>query len=73
MFIYKYKQSEVVEDYNNFLKKIKEFKLYIVEFEKNGIIKAKIYLSDYIVKKLNQYLIIVIIYDEYIFFTNNNI
>lgn len=34
-----------MEDYKNFLKKIEEFKLYIVEFEENDTIKKRfIYL-----------------------------
>lgn len=63
-----------MEDQKNFLKKITELKLYIVEFEKNIIIKEKIYLFDYtLIHNLNCCLNIIIIYDEYIFFTNNSI
>lgn len=52
---------------------MKRLKQYIVEFEENSTIKDKIYLSDYIVYSNNCYLIIVIIYNKYIFFANNRI
>lgn len=51
IFLDKYKQSDMVEDYINFLKKIKKLKLYMIKFNKNDIIKLKIYFFNYIVKK----------------------
>lgn len=48
-------------------------KLYIIELNKNDTIKLKIYLFNYIIKDENQYLIIIIIYNKYIFSLNNNI
>ena len=41
MFIDEHERSDVVEDHKNFLKRMEELKLYIVEFEKNGAMKAK--------------------------------
>lgn len=73
MFVDGYKQSDIVQNCSNFLKKIKEQKLYIVEFNKDDIIKPKVYPSNYIVKGENQELIIIITYDKYIFSTNDNI
>lgn len=39
----RYKQSNVVKDYANFLKKMEELKSYIVKFYDDGAIKPKIY------------------------------
>lgn len=39
----------MVENWNHFLTQIEELKLYIVEFDKNGVIKAKKYPINYIV------------------------
>lgn len=50
VFIDKYKQSNVIEDSKIFLNKIKKLKLYIIKFDRNNIIKPKIYLLDCIVK-----------------------
>lgn len=73
---YKYKnryKDVFIKDYKNLLKKMKEFKLYIVEFKEESIIKTKTYLSDYVIKGLNWRLIIVITYNKYTFFVNDNI
>ena len=42
-FINGYKRLDVIKDCKNFLKKIKELKPYIVEFEEDGVIKVKTY------------------------------
>lgn len=42
-----------MEDCKNFLQNMKELKLYIVEFERNGAIKSKIYPSNYAIKGNN--------------------
>lgn len=49
MFINKYKKFDIVKDYISFLKKIKNLKLYIIKFNKNSIIKLKIFIFDYII------------------------
>lgn len=41
----------MVENYKRFLKIIQEFKFYIVEFNKNNIIKNKKYLIDFAICK----------------------
>ena len=46
MFIDRYEQPDIVEDGNNFLKLMDEQKPYTVEFEKDGTMKPKKYLSD---------------------------
>ena len=46
---------------------MKELKPYLVEFEKDGIMKTKNYFLDYKVKSDNHQPIIIITYDEYIF------
>lgn len=50
MFIDRHKQSDIIKDYKNFSKKFEKLKLYMIEFEKDDVIKEKIYLFDYIVK-----------------------
>ena len=54
MFIDKYKHLDVVEDYANFLKVMKDLEPYIVKFKEDRTIKAKLYPDDYIVKGQNQ-------------------
>ena len=46
MFIDGHERSDVVEDRNNFLTRMEDFKFYMVEFEEDGKIKPKVYLSD---------------------------
>lgn len=41
-----YKLFDVIKNCTNFLKQMKKFKLYIVEFYNDGIIKPKNYLFD---------------------------
>lgn len=41
-----------VQNQINFLYKIKKPKFYIVKFEKNSVIKPKVYLINYILKKI---------------------
>ena len=52
---------------------MKELKPYIVEFNKSGTIKPKVYLVDYIERGNNRQSDIVITHDEYIFSANNKI
>lgn len=74
IIINKYKYLYIIKAQNNYWIRIKDLKLYIIEFEENNIIKPKIYLFNYIVKTNNCLSIIVItIYNKYIFSTNNNI
>lgn len=51
VFVDGYKRSNIVEDCKNFLTKIKELKLYMVEFKEDDIIKPKTYSFNCIVKR----------------------
>ncbi len=63
----------MVEDRNNFLKKMEDLKPYIVEFEKDGKMKPKVYSSDCTVGGNDRQSIIVITHNKYIFSANNSI
>lgn len=54
----KHKLFNMIEDQEQFLKTIKEFEPYLVEFEGDGIMKAKNYLSDCKIKD-NEYQLII--------------
>lgn len=73
IFINKYKWFNIVENYANFLKIIKYLKSFVIKFELEKTMKLKIYPNDYIMKSLNQWLIIIIIYNKYLFSINNKI
>lgn len=49
VFVDRHERSDVMEDRKKFLKKMKELKLYMVEFEENGIIKPKVCPSDCVI------------------------
>lgn len=55
-----------------FLKKLKAFGLYLVEFCNNSFIKEKMYLSDYAVNGLNKRPVILITYNESTFLVNDS-
>lgn len=46
IFVYRYEQSDMRKNYNRFLNKMEELKLYLVEFDKNDKIKDKTYPSN---------------------------
>lgn len=73
IFVNGYKRFDVVEDYTNFLKKIEKLKPFLVEFNKDSNIRTKIYPSNYTFEFEDFWLIIIITYDEYIFFANDKI
>ena len=73
VFIDGHERSDVVEDCKNFLRRMEEFKLYMIEFEENGAMKEKIYLPDYAVHSPNRRPIIVITHDKCIFSGNDDI
>ena len=64
---------DVVEDCKAFLEKMEELKPYMVEFNKNGAIKPKVYSSDCKIGGNNWWPIIVITHNECTFSTNNEI
>ncbi len=67
VFIDVHERSNLVEDKNNFLTKMKDLKPYIVKFEENCTMKPRIYLSNYVVIGDHCQLIIVITHDGCIF------
>lgn len=67
----KHKHFDVFEDYANFLKIIKNLKPYMIEFEKDRIIKTKVYPDDCIIKSQNWHPVIIITHDKCIFLVNN--
>lgn len=69
----KYNKANIIKDCRNLIKKIEKLKLYMLKIYEIDIIKSKIYFSNYIFKRKNQQLIIMIIYNKYIFFANNKI
>lgn len=73
VFINGYEQLDIIEDYKIFLNKIEKLKPYIIKFDENSLIKPKVYLLDYAIGDNHWQPIIVIIYNEYIFFSNNSI
>ena len=54
IFIDRYKQVDIIEDYKKFLKRMEELKLYKIKFDKYNIMKLKVYFSNYIVERNNQ-------------------
>lgn len=63
----------MVEYHIHFLKKIEELKPYMVEFNKDGTMKPKVYLSDCAVESKNQWPVIVKTHDECTFSTNDGV
>lgn len=57
----------MIKIFNYFLTKIEELKLYIVKFNKNNKIKARIFLFNYIINDKKSFLKIIITYNKYIF------
>lgn len=51
MFVNGYKWLDIIEDCERFLKKMEELKPYIVELNKDGIMKDKKYALDYAIGK----------------------
>lgn len=72
VFVHKYKQSDMVEDYIHFLKKMEKLKLYMIEFNKDSTIKLKVYHFNCVVEGKNQRAVTVITYDKCIFSANNS-
>ena len=66
-----YEQPDVVKDQEHFLKKMEELKLYLVELEEDNIMKAKNYSSDCKIGDNQYQQIILIIYDESTFLSND--
>lgn len=73
VFVDKHKWLDVIKDWKQFLKTIKELESYLVEFEEDGTIKVKNYPSDCIIKGDECQLIIIITYNECTFLLNDGI
>lgn len=73
IFVDRHKQANVVEYHENFTKKKRELKLYMVEFDEFGIIKPEVYLLDDVIGEDNSRLAIRITYNECIFLANNEV
>lgn len=73
VFIDKYEYLDMMEDQNNFLSRIEDLKLYMVRFEKNSIMKPKIYSFDCAVGGNNCRPIIVITHNKCTLFANDSI
>ena len=73
VFVNGHKWSNVREDCKRFLNKIKELKLYLVEFNETNIIKNKTYLLNCIVWDGDCRPIIIITYNKCIFMVNDDI
>lgn len=63
----------MVEDWNSFLTNIQKIKSYIVKFNENGIIKAKVFFVNSVVGDKEYCSIIIITHDKYIIFVNNKV
>lgn len=54
MFINRYKQFDIIEDHLYFLEKMKKLKLYMIELNKDDIMKPKVYSLNYMFENKNQ-------------------
>ena len=73
VFVDEHKQSDIVKDHINFLRKMEELKPYIVKFDENGKMKPKVYPSDCVMRGENRQPIIVIIYNKCTFSENDGV
>ena len=73
VFVDGHEQADVVEDRKNFLKKMEELKLYMIEFYENGAIKPKTYPPDCVVGEENRQPVIVITHDKCTFSANDRV
>lgn len=61
----------MVENYKKIWSIKKDLGLYLIGFDKNKSIKTKKYLDNYTIGEDKHWLLIVIIYNKYLFSTNN--
>lgn len=62
----------MLEYQTQFLKKLKAFGPYLVEFHDDGFIEEKRYFSDCVVNGFNKKLVILITHNENTFLANDN-
>ena len=73
VFVDGYKWPDMVEDCKKFLNIIKDHEPYLIKFEENRSIKTKNYPNNCVLREDVGCSIIVIIYNEYIFSSNDEI
>lgn len=73
VFIDGYEWPKIVEDHTNFLKVMKDLKLYMIEFEEDKTMKLKVYPHNYIIEDPNWHPFMIITYNKCIFFANNDV
>ncbi len=73
IFADRHERPDVVEDRTNFLKKMEEFKPFLVEFNEDGTMRSKVYPLNYVVGGEDYRPIIVITHDECTFSANDGI
>lgn len=73
VFVDRNERADVVADRKNFLRKIEELKPYMVEIDKFGVMKPKVYPPDYAVGGGNRQPVIVITHDECTFSANDGV
>lgn len=71
VFMDEHKWADIVEDHKKFFKRLENLKLYMLEFDKDNIIKPKIYSTNCVIRKNKRQSNIIITHDEYTFFANN--
>lgn len=71
IFIDEHKYKDIIENWHKFFKIMKNYTLYIVNFNAKKSIKEKNYPSNYIIGRLDQKLLIVITHDKNIFSVND--
>ena len=72
VFVNGHECLDVIKDRVKFLMFMKKLEPYLVEFEKNYTIKAKIYPRNCNIRRENQRLIICITHDEFTFLANDS-
>lgn len=63
VFVDGHEQSDIIEDRKKFLYKMEKLKLYLMKFNKDGIMKKKIYLANCAIEGSDYQLVIVITYN----------
>lgn len=66
-------QPYMIKDWNGFSTQIEELNLYMIEFNKDGAMKAKEYFINGVVDVNKCQPIVVIIHNKYTFSTNNRV
>lgn len=73
VFVDRHKKANMIKDCANFLKKIEELKVFLVKFNKDIIMRSKIYPSNYIVRSEDSQSIIIITHNKCTFSLNDRI